>query len=1012
MKKEGNSAIISDNFECENFQKNISNRPITSTHRNFPKKLSNIIKSSTNYFNFDNDISQISNNNNYGNTLLTKTSKQLYDELMSLKRKVNILNDEISIAKSNRRKKDVQLNIKKKEIESYLSDIKMSKDLNPINIDKLIETNIIGKLKKEFYLLKNTLNEIKNKESILRAKLKKAKPNILKQSNIILENKLKSLLQEYYVLQEKNKVVFEELEKMKNYSNIFAENHKKIQELRNLIEEQERNIYQLKENINEINNRENINEELMDRQIIKKNNLNKKNIYLENEIKNKKKIFRLKINYKNKIEKLTEKKDELEQKFKSNERQLNEIKENIKVIEKIKQLDPLKLNAFDYSKIKTIEKNPDEICNSKVLLLQSLITESINKKKNYQDLIESCTEKFDKIGYDYSELDKILYENEEKKELIKEEKKNNEEININNNNKYEEIFNNNRSDKEINDNENISDDIKDVNNISNNNLNNIGNEILDKIENDNINEKQNLNDNINNSKNKLLVNENEDKNKNNDNNIENIHDIKDNTTKNKEKSNKNEKKESYDKYDFLVEAQKKNLINSNNNQINKSSSNNNIENNKSMNEIMKEEQIINVDTKKNNSQNIDIKEKRKEEKNSENNIINNELVLNKKQIVPIENESTNNNEKDIFSLKDDILSNDEFSEFTYILIKNLECKKINEEIARQKIIIIPTKENMEKNLFIEQMSFNILKSIHCDNKDSLSKVKTWVSTLLNMCGNDQKKTTENFLSLFNNINLYNSEQELNLSKKIKKAFLPKKEIIFKKLEPFQNKYISFHFLKQLIEEQNIDLKDEYAQFLFYELKKYDDPNASLYDLKAKNLLDIIENTQNDSKMDTESDIEITNEQYVNIITNFGFQLLKYLDANKTTLRTVLGDLIQNLSGSEDTEGDKMEVIFIEPFVNKMKEIGIILNSEVEIYCLFSRYKLSDEYEIISLNLLEKELENFKSYNIKNNEININNNIININGNGLGLNNVEGNKVKVMEKVQEENEDNISNSDNK
>ena len=116
MKKEGNSAIISDNFKYENFQKNISNRPITSTHRNFPKKLSNIIKSSTNHFNFDNDISQISNNNNYGNTLLTKTSKQLYDELMSLKRKVNILNDEISIAKSNRRKKDVQLNIKKKKL--------------------------------------------------------------------------------------------------------------------------------------------------------------------------------------------------------------------------------------------------------------------------------------------------------------------------------------------------------------------------------------------------------------------------------------------------------------------------------------------------------------------------------------------------------------------------------------------------------------------------------------------------------------------------------------------------------------------------------------------------------------------------------------------------------------------------------------------------------------------------------------------------------------------------------
>ena len=55
--------------------------------------------------------------------------------------------------------------------------------------------------------------------------------------------------------------------------------------------------------------------------------------------------------------------------------------------------------------------------------------------------------------------------------------------------------------------------------------------------------------------------------------------------------------------------------------------------------------------------------------------------------------------------------------------------------------------------------------------------------------------TENFLSLFGSINTYNSEQELTLSKKIKKSFLEKKDIIVKQLELFKNKYISFNFLK-------------------------------------------------------------------------------------------------------------------------------------------------------------------------------------------------------------------------
>ena len=157
-------------------------------------------------------------------------------------------------------------------------------------------------------------------------------------------------------------------------------------------------------------------------------------------------------------------------------------------------------------------------------------------------------------------------------------------------------------------------------------------------------------------------------------------------------------------------------------------------------------------------------------------------------------------------------------------------------------------------------------------------------------------------------------------------------------------------------------------------------------------------------MNTESDIEITNEEYVNIITNFGTQLLNYLNTNHTDLRTVLGDIVQNLSGDDTNE--KMEVVFIEPFVNRMKEIGIELNDEIKIYCLFSRYKLSDEYEIISVNLLEKELENFK-----NTKIGYTNEISGLNSGIPKDNNINDlsptYKSKVMEKVQEENEENVS-----
>ena len=295
-----------------------------------------------------------------------------------------------------------------------------------------------------------------------------------------------------------------------------------------------------------------------------------------------------------------------------------------------------------------------------------------------------------------------------------------------------------------------------------------------------------------------------------------------------------------------------------------------------------------------------------------------------------------------------------------------------------------------------------------------------------MFDNDQKKATENFLNLFKEVNIYNNEKELFYSKKIKKFLCIKNPNFAKKLEPYKNKYISFQTMKRFLEEENIELKEEYAQYLFYELKKYEDPQTSIYDLKTDNLFKIFENEQNDSKMEEESDIEITNEQYENIIYNIGNQINKYLEQNNKNIREIFGDKVKNISEDDTPDKDKIEIILIHDLVDKLKEIGIELNSEIEIYCLFNRYKISEEYGVISVNLLEKDLESFKLNKLDENNLNnfqnqkeINNEINNMNELDR-LNNIrddvelpsEKNNLKVMEKVQEENEDNASNSENK
>ena len=957
--------------------------------------ISNIFSTSTLSVNNQNIKENSINNNQSFMSNDAITQKRLYDELMRLKKKVNFLNSQIALEKSSKRKKDVQINTKTRQIISYQSDIKMSKDIAPVSIDKLKNSNIISHLKKEFQTAKLTLEAKKNETKNLEAFLKKAKPNILRQENLILEQKLKDLLNQYRELLEINSETSKRLNEMNSLHGIFAKNHEDIEKLQKKKNYLEQNIAFLQNNINIMNEANYKNNETLYKQNKNKNNFNKHIEHLMKEKKNKEEILKMKMTYKQQIAKLEEKEREYKDKFSSNERKIKELKENIALVEKMIKIDPLKLKAFDYSKIKEMEKNPSEIINSKILLLQSLINESNNNKKKYQEAINSYINRFNELGYDYTQLDKENNNENNNKEITNAEKKENENDNKNEGNQNNKN-NENEQKNENNENENNENKVNNIINkeenedIVNFNVENIKADEMPNNVNVNNNEKENNEKKDNNKEN--LVDKNNDKdNINNDEEKKEEEDVKkidnDNDNNNEKKENENENQriikieeqktgESPEKKEILKES----VSNTNNKEDNNKKSNQSTENGK----IKKSSENKKDDN--NNKQNTE--KKITEKKNTENN-----------------NKINENNTNINYNSNSNTLTNEEFTEFTYILIKNFESKKISEETARQKIIIIPlSKEPLDNNKFIDQMSFNIMKSVHCDNNDSLQKVKKWLGTLLTLCANDQKKMTENFLALFSNITLYTQDQEILLSKKVKKCFLGKKDQIYQKLEPFKEKYVSFDFLKKLIEEQQIKIKDEYVQYLFYELKKFDDVNASLYDLKVQNLFDIFDNNENESKMNTESDIEITNEEYVNIITNFGTQLLNYLNTNHTDLRTVLGGIVQNLSGDDSSE--KIEVVFIEPFVNRMKEIGIELNDEIKIYCLFSRYKLSDEYEIISVNLLEKELENFKNTKIAHaNEIN------GLNSGISGDNNINelspNYKNKVMEKVQEENEDNVS-----
>ena len=833
-------------------------------------------------------------------TLPSKNQRQLYEELMSLKKQVNNLNSKIAFAKSMNRKKDVQISLRNKELNTYKSDIKMSKDILPVNIDKLKDSNMISSIKKEYYNAKNLLNAKKAEAKSLELFLKKAKPNKEIQKNEELERQLIELVESYKEIQQKNSEDSEKIKNLEILGQIFNSNHAKIEEMQNIIYETENKINGLRDIAKNMNNENSKNNEILKKQNIHKTNASKHIKYLMNVKKSKEEMVKMKSTYEKKIIELEKELNDYKSKCTSNENSIKSIKDDIDKIEQMKAVDPIKLEQYDYEKLKKIERDPTEYTNSKILLLQSLIEESDNKIKAYKENILSFNEQLKELGYEPFDLKGIIDDNEE---IINENKNGDENI------EDKSKDNNNKDNEKLNDNNQEGNNNKDSNNKDNE-------EDKDKeIE----KEKNNIENDSNKASIKKEVNTNIDSN-----NKQRIESTRPDDGKNE------------------------NII----------SINNNNENQKSNKTEELKEQINNSDNKDNN---------------------NSQTVIKK--------ENPNNEINEINDIAKNTLTEEAFTEFTFVLIKNLEAKKITTDIAKQKIILIQNKKDeIPKDKFVQQMSNNILTVLNCKNEESIKKLNSWLYFMLNLNDDNQSLMTEKFLSLLSNVKTYTPEQELTLSKKVKKYLLPKKDIILSKLEPFKSKYISFIFLKQIIEEQKIEMKDEYSQYLFYALKRFDAPEISLYDLKVQNLFDIMNNDKNDSKMDEESDVEITNEEYTHIITSFGMQLLNYLNSHNTTLKNVLSGLIQNISAEdEDDAEESIEIVFIEPFINRMKEIGIKINGDIETFCLYSRYKLSDEYEVISVNLLEKELENF-------------NNLAKMTKN-------KENKEKLMEKVQEENEDN-------
>ena len=228
----------------------------------------------------------------------------------------------------------------------------------------------------------------------------------------------------------------------------------------------------------------------------------------------------------------------------------------------------------------------------------------------------------------------------------------------------------------------------------------------------------------------------------------------------------------------------------------------------------------------------------------------------------------------------------QFNQFTYILFKNFESKGIVQDESTNKLIN-PLIEYSNKNnisivdypsnnfdLIVNEFTNIILNTLNVNNASNQVLTKIFISALFYNSGCKIDKFIEYFNVLFSYTRNYSSDEE-KYKNKLKEKY---KEQTIKLISCINNyikdelnssPYFPLLKVKELLDKNEINLKDKYIEFLFYYMKKFDDPQSKLSDLKFSLLRDLIPfNTNEDiEKVENVENLENNNNSNLNFNEN-------------------------------------------------------------------------------------------------------------------------------------------------
>jgi hypothetical protein len=267
----------------------------------------------------------------------------------------------------------------------------------------------------------------------------------------------------------------------------------------------------------------------------------------------------------------------------------------------------------------------------------------------------------------------------------------------------------------------------------------------------------------------------------------------------------------------------------------------------------------------------------------------------------------------------------QFNQFTYILFKNFESKGIVQDASKNKLINPLIEFANNNNLSVVEYPSNnfdmviseftniILNTLNINNASNQIMTKIFISALFYNSGCNVKKFIEYFNILFSYTRDYSSEEEKYI-KKLKDKY---KEQTTKLISCINNyikdelnssPYFPLLKVKELLDKNEINLKDKYIEFLFYYMKKFDDPQSKLSDLKFSLLRDIIPLNSNSNINENEIIEKLESKENVENLEKSNNSNLNFKENDIIEQNEILKEESNKIDLSQKKESNLMDEI--------------------------------------------------------------------------------------------------------